>query len=310
MENVIDSEINDKYAIYNGDTTDVIKNLKDESVGYSIFSPPFMDLFTYSNSNRDLGNSATKNIFFQHFSFIVKELFRILKSGRLVSVHCMNIPKTMQRDGLIGIYDFRGNIIRLFEKCGFIFHSEVCIWKDPLIQAVRTKSLGLLHKQLCKDSSRSQQGLPDYIVTFRKFGVNNDLISHENGFETYDYPGEKETKQYLNVGNYSHNMWRKLASPVWMDVRQTRVLNYKSAKSENDEKHVCPLSLDVIERCLLLWSKSKDVVFTPFMGIGSEVLSAVHMKRKAIGIELKKSYFQQTKKNLKHLNEFKLTDLF
>jgi len=289
---VINQDKGDLWQIYNGDSCEILKGIPDNKIGYSIFSPPFSQLYTYSNSERDLGNCRTDEEFYEHFKFIVKELYRTLQPGRLVSIHCMLIPAMKERDGYIGLKDFRGDLIRLFQACGFIFHGEVTIWKDPLIEAVRTKAIGLMHKQLCKDSSRCRQGLPDYVITMRKPGENQNLISHENGMITY--AGDDEVKK----GVYSHEVWRKYASPVWFDIRQTNTLNKSGAREEKDERHICPLQLDVIERCLILWSKPDDIVLSPFMGIGSEGYQAVKMKRRFIGIELKQSYYQCSIKNL------------
>jgi len=283
---VNDQVINDKYALYNGDCVSVVSALPEESIGYTLFSPPFGSLYTYSDSINDMGNCKNDEEFYAHFKFLVTELFRVTKSGRLVSFHCMNIPAMKERDGYIGIKDFRGDLIRLFQAEGFIFHSEVLIWKDPLIEAVRTKALGLMHKQLCKDSSMCRQGLPDYVITMRKPGVNPDFIAHENGLTTYVGEGD------LPDGNPSHNTWRKYASPVWMDIRQTHTLNYRAARHENDERHICPLQLDTIERCLTLWSKPWDIVLSPFAGIGSEIYQAIKMGRYGMGIELKESYYK------------------
>ena len=291
---VINQASGKNWTAYNGDSCEALKGLPDDSIDYSIFSPPFSSLYTYSNSERDLGNCKTDEEFYTHFRFIASQLKRVVKPGRLVSIHCMLIPAMKERDGYIGLKDFRGDIIRLFQDAGFIFHGEVTIWKDPLLEAVRTKALGLMHKQLCKDSSRCRQGLPDYIVTMRTPGENKDLISHENGMVTY--AGSDDVKK----GVYSHEVWRKYASPVWMDIRQTNTLNKNGAREEKDERHVCPLQLDSIERCLVLWSKPGDIVLTPFGGIGSEGYQAIKMKRRAILIELKESYFRCLVKNLTH----------
>ena len=287
--------VTDKYTLYNGDCVSTVAAMPDESIGYTLFSPPFSSLYTYSDSINDMGNCKNDDEFYNHFSFLVKELFRVTKYGRLVSFHCMNIPAMKERDGYIGIKDFRGDLIRLFQSEGFIFHSEVLVWKDPLIEAVRTKALGLMHKQLCKDSSMCRQGLPDYVITMRKPGVNPDLITHENGLTTYVGEGE------LPDGNPSHNTWRKYASPVWMDIRQTHTLNYRAARHENDERHICPLQLDTIERCLTLWSKPKDIVLSPFAGIGSEIYKSIEMGRYGIGIELKESYYKCAVENCKDI---------
>lgn len=291
----------DNWEMYLGDCVEVIKQIKDSSIGYSIFSPPFASLFTYSDSIRDMGNCKNENEFLEHFTYLVKELFRVIMPGRLVSFHCMNLPATLTHDGYMGMKDFRGDLIYLFQKMGFIFHSEVCIWKDPLIQAVRTKALALAHKQIITDSSRCGQGYPDYIVTMRKPGVNTNPISRTRGFE--EYIGEREDpKREKNndpaVNKYSHEVWQRYASPVWFDIRQTRVMNASKARTEKDEKHICPLQLDVIERCLELWSKEGDKVLSPFAGVGSEIYCAAKAGRHGIGIELKESYYEQAIKNL------------
>ncbi len=289
---VINQANGKNWTVYNGDSCEVLKGLPDNSIGYSIFSPPFSSLYTYSNSERDLGNCKSDDDFYTHFKFITEQLFRVIQPGRLVSIHCMQIPAMKERDGYIGLKDFRGDLIRLFQSVGFIFHGEVTIWKDPLLEAVRTKALGLMHKQLCKDSSRCRPGLPDYVITMRKPGENQNLISHENGMVTY--AGADAVKK----GVYSHEVWRKYASPVWFDIRQGNTLNKNGAREEKDERHVCPLQLDVIERCLVLWSNPGDIVLSPFAGIGSEGYQSIKMDRKFIGVELKQSYFDCAVKNL------------
>ncbi len=284
----------DDWALMLGDSVERYKEIESESVGYSIFSPPFATLYTYSDSDRDMGNSKEYDEFMAHFGFLVAELFRVTQSGRSVSFHCMNIPLMKERDGYIGIRDFRGDLIRLFESNGFIFHSEHVIWKDPLVEATRTKALGLAHRQIVKDSTMCRSGLPDYLVTMRKPGNNLNPVDHPEGF--LSFIGEDEPTQ---TGiKYSHNVWRKYASPVWMDIRQTRTLNYRAARSEKDERHICPLQLDVIERGIELWSKPGDLVSSPFAGIGSEGYIAVKAGRKFIGCELKKSYWDVAVKNL------------
>ncbi|MFQ5471265.1 MAG: DNA-methyltransferase [Dehalococcoidia bacterium] len=292
---VVDQLVTDAFAIYHGDACEVLPRIPDESVGLSIFSPPFADLYTYSDSERDLGNSQSYAQFFEHFEFIARELLRLLKPGRSICVHCMELPATIVREGYIGLRDFPGDVLRLFEKCGFIYHSRVVIWKDPLIAAVRTKALGLAHKTLVKDSSMCRAGLPDYVLTFRKAGGNPEPIAHlPEGLRIYiggDDPGGEGVKR-------SHNIWRRYASPVWMDIRQSRVLPFREARDEDDQKHICPLQLDVIERCLVLWSNPGDVVLTPFMGVGSEVYGAVRAGRKGLGIELKGSYYRQARANV------------
>lgn len=297
---VLDQVISDEYAIYNGDSCEVIKKLNDESIDYMIYSPPFDSLYTYSNSDRYMGNSD-KGEFIKHFEFLAKDLFRVLKSGRLMSFHCMNLPTSKVKDGYIGIRDFRGELIRLFQKVGFIFHSEVCIWKDPVIAQQRTKALGLLHKQLVKDSAMSRQGIADYLVTMRKPGTNAEPIS--GGLTYYCGDGNPITSNFDedkgNLNRGSIEVWQRYASPVWMDINPSNTLALKGSKDEDDEKHICPLQLDVIERALQLWSNEGDIVFTPFLGIGSEVYQALKMRRKGIGIELKSSYFNVAAKNCK-----------
>jgi len=301
MVKVINQKITDKFALYHGDCIEIIKGIPDESIGFSIFSPPFSSLFTYSNSERDMGNSSNSDEFKEHFKFLVKELFRVMKPGRSISIHCMNLPMTISHNGYMGMEDFRGDIIRTFQQSNFIYHSEVCIWKDPLVQATRTKNLTLAHKQISKDSSRCAQGLPDYLVTMRKPGDNSDPISHGRGFEYYTgeraEPAESKSDD-PRINKYSHKVWQRYASPVWMDIRQTRTLNYALAREKEDERHICPLQLDTIERAMLLWSKEGDTILTPFAGIGSEMYVAIQMKRFPIGIELKQSYYRTALKNI------------
>lgn len=275
---VLNQVIKERYALYNGDSAEVMQGLPSDSMDYSIFSPPFESLYTYSDSDRDLGNCRNEEEFYQQFDFIAKELYRIIKPGRLISVHCMDLPASLNNDGFIGLKDFPGKLIKVFEKVGFIYHSRVTIWKDPVVAMQRTKALGLLHKQIKKDSAMCRQGIADYIITLRKTGENKERISHTN--ETF--PVEK---------------WQQYASPVWMDINQSNTLNRKSARDERDEKHICPLQLDVIERCIELWTNEGDTVFTPFLGIGSEAYQALKMNRNAVGIELKESYFEQAVKN-------------
>ena len=275
---VIEQAIGERYALYNGDSAELLKGLGDNSIHYSIFSPPFASLYTYSNSERDLGNSKNKHEFYEHFEYIVKELYRVLMPGRLMAVHCMNLPTSKSRDGFIGIDDFRGDLIRLYESVGFIYHSEVCIWKDPVIAMQRTKALGLLHKQIKKDSAMCRQGIPDYLVVMRKPGDNPEPVTHTN--ETF--PVE---------------IWQKYASPIWTDINPSDTLQYRSARDNEDEKHICPLQLTVIRRALNLWTNPDDVVLTPFMGIGSEVVTALENGRRAVGVELKDSYYKQAEKN-------------
>lgn len=280
------------WTLYLGDCVDTMRTLQEESVGFSIFSPPYSQLYTYSNSDRDLGNSKTGDEFFVHFDYVVDELLRVMKPGRIVAVDCMNLPAMKERDGFIGLKDFRGDLIRLFVEKGFIFHSEHCIWKDPLIEATRTKSIGLMHKQLMKDSSRCRAGIPQYLLAFRKPGENPDPISHPDGMD--EFAGEDAPTK----GTLSHERWRRYASPVWMDIQMNRTLNYRAARANEDERHICPMSLDIIERGMWLWSKPGDVVLDPFNGVGSSGYVAVSMGRQYIGIELKRSYWEQATRNL------------
>lgn len=269
----------EKYELHHSDCVDLASEIKDNSIDYTVYSPPFESLYTYSNSDRDMGNSKSTNEFWDHYKFLISEHFRITKPGRLVSVHCMNLPTSKVRDGVIGLRDFRGEIIRQFIDVGFIYHSEVAIWKDPVVAMQRTKALGLLHKQIKKDSAMSRMGLPDYVVTFRKPGENIDPIAHT----PEDFPVSE---------------WQDIASPIWMDIKQGNTLQYRQARDSNDERHIAPLQLSVIERCLKLWSNPGDLVFSPFTGIGSEGYMSVKMGRRFIGSELKKSYYDIAVKNL------------
>ena len=304
----------EKWAMYHADCCEAIKGIPDGKIHYSLFSPPFASLFTYSDSERDLGNSKTQEEFFNHFLFLTSELFRVTMTGRLVSFHCMNLPATIAHDGFIGMKDFRGDLIRAFESAGFLYHSEVLIWKDPLVQATRTKVLTLAHKQISKDSSRCAQGFPDYIVTMRKPGENLEPIAHGRGFERYygemDEPNVKKTND-PRTNKYSHKVWQRYASPVWFDINQTNTLNVRMARDKNDERHICPLQLDVIARCLELWSNEGDVVLDPFAGIGSTGYQAIEMNRNFIGFELKESYYSQAVKYLEYAeNKPKQQELF
>lgn len=315
---ILNQKIDDRYSMYCGDCVEVLKGIPDNSIHYSIFSPPFASLYTYSNSDRDMGNSASDTEFYEHFKFLIKELYRVLMPGRLLSFHCMDLPMMKSRDGVIGLKDFPGELIRMFTEAGFIYHSRVAIWKDPLVEATRTKALGLLHKQICKDSSMCRQGLPDYLVTMRKPGENPELIAHPEGFDSYigeDEPegakierpqpdAEKYEKKekYNEVPVYSHQVWRKYASPVWMDIRQSNTLNGKSAREEQDERHICPLQLDVIARGINLWTNVNDIVLDPFAGIGSSNYVALKMGRRTIGVELKENYYNLALENVEKGN--------
>jgi hypothetical protein len=269
----------DDFTVYLGDCVKHSRRMPDASVDYSVFSPPFADLFVYSNSDHDMGNCKGDDEFVAQLRFLITELFRVLKPGRNVSFHCMNLPTTKMRQGFIGLRDFRGDLIRAFQDAGFIYHSEVAIWKDPVVAMQRTKALGLLHKTIRENSTMSRMGLPDYVVTMRKPGDCETRVTHGDDLPVM--------------------MWQKYASPIWSDINQGRTLNKLPARDENDEKHMCPLQLDVIERCIHLWTNKGDVVFSPFTGIGSEGYCAVKMGRKFIGTELKPQYWKLAVENIK-----------
>lgn len=280
------SEVNnDWYQIKRGDCVQLIKEVKSESIGLSVFSPPFAELYTYSSHVEDMGNSKDYNEFLTQFGFLIDELFRVMIPGRNVCVHCMDLPIQKGKEGFIGLRDFTGMILRAFEKSGFIYHSRVTIWKDPVVEMQRTKALGLLHKQIKKDSTMSRVGIPDYVLIFRKDGERISPVTNTS----------------LPV-----DLWQKYASPVWFDIDYGNTLQgFRNARDEKDEKHICPLQLDTIERLIHLYSNVGDTVLTPFMGIGSEVYQAVKMDRKGIGFELKESYYDLAKKNLNSILESK-----
>ena len=276
---VLNQVVANKYAVYHGDSVEITKNIPDNSIHYTLFSPPFSSLYTYSNSDRDMGNTKNDEEFYTHFKYLANELYRITMPGRLLSFHCMDLPLMKQRDGVIGLKDFPALLLKIFQDCGFIYHSKVTIWKNPVTEMQRTKALGLLHKQIKKDSSMSRQGLPDYIVTVRKPGDNPEQITHTNE-------------------SFPVNVWQNYASPVWMDIRQSDTLQKKSARAEKDERHICPLQLEVIQRCIELWTNPNDIVFDPFGGIGSTAYVALKMGRRAISSELKESYYEQMRNNV------------
>ena len=274
----------ENFAIYNGDCVRIIKEIPDNTAHFNIFSPPFANLYIYSNDLADMGNCKNMDEFFQQFDYLIPELYRITKPGRLCAVHCKQLVKYKGRDGRAGLTDFRGEIIRHFEKFNWQYHSEVTIWTDPVLEMQKTKAHGLLYKQVRKDASFSRQGLPDYLVVFRKWAEDEE----ENLIEPVEH-----TKK-----DFPLPIWQNYASPVWMDIQRTNVLNVQQAREDKDEKHICPLQLDVIERAIDLWTNKGDIVFSPFMGIGSEIYTAVRMGRKGIGIELKESYFENAYKNI------------
>lgn len=279
----------DDFAAYHGDCVDVLRQMPSESIDFSVYSPPFGSLFVYSDSIADMGNSSCDDEFEAHYAYMIHEKFRLTKPGRLTAVHCSDLPMTKWKDGAVGIKDFSGDIIRMHQEAGWIFHSRRTIWKCPVVEMTRTKHVGLLYKQLRKDSSKSRGGMPDYLMTFIKPGENASPITHDAA----DFPVEQ---------------WQEWASPVWMSINQTNVLNVKNARGANDEKHLCPLQLDVIERALVLWSNPGDVVLSPFMGIGSEGFCSLKAGRRFIGIELKDTYFRQAVENLRGASA--QTDLF
>ncbi|CDO35015.1 DNA methyltransferase [Novosphingobium sp. KN65.2] len=295
----IDQVLADNYALYQGDSCEVIRALPGDSIHYGIHSPPFEGLYKFSAFDRDMSNSEGDQ-FWEHYAFLIQEMLRVTMPGRLHSVHVMQLPTSKIRNGHIGMRDFRGEVIRAYEAAGWIFHSEVCIWKDPVVAQQRTKSIRLLHKQVVKDSALSGQGLADYIVSFRKPGDNPEPIAE--CFDRYVGTDEPDRSKFTTPNDgrnwYSIEVWQRYASPVWMDINQTRTLQYRSARDAKDEQHISPLQLDVIERCIDLWSNPGDTVLTPFLGIGSEVYSAVCMGRRGVGIELKPSYFAQAVRNV------------
>lgn len=306
---VIDQVVTDKYAIYQGDSCEIMRSIPGDTIHYGVHSPPFSGLYKFSNYDRDISNSDGET-FDAHYAFLISELLRVTRPGRLASVHVMQLPRNKGRDGFIGMRDFRGEIIRNYEAAGWLFHSEVCIWKDPVVAQQRTKSLRLLHKQIVKDSAMSGQGLADYIVTFRKPGDNDIPIAGELaewvGDDSLDISFEAYQHQLKGASEYAWSyekwksilIWQRYASPVWTDINQSRTLQFRTARAAEDIVHISPLQLDVIERCIQLWSLPGEIVLTPFLGIGSEVFAAVEMGRFGYGIELKPSYFAQAVKNI------------
>ena len=276
--NCMDQVITDKYAAYHGDCVEVLRGLPDASIGYSIFSPPFSSLYTYSNSPRDMGNVRNDAEFFAHFDYLIAELRRVMRPGRNVSFHCMDMPSSKERDGVIGLKDFPGELLRAFQRHGFIFHAKVTIWKDPVTAMQRTKALGLLHKSVRENAAMCRMGIPDYLITVRTPGEQDGRVTHGPEFPV--------------------DLWQKVASPVWMDINPSDTLQYRSAREHDDERHICPLQLEVIRRGVMLWTNPGDIVLSPFMGIGSEGYVAVEMGRRFIGAELKTSYYEQSVANL------------
>ena len=302
MSDVLNQEVTDAFAAYHVDCVEGLRAMPDHSAHYSIFSPPFASLYTYTNSPRDIGNVKNDEEFFAHFAFVIRELRRVMRRGRNVSMHCMLMPTSKERDGYIGLRDFRGDLIRAFQREGFTFHSEVVIWKDPVTAMQRTKALGLLHKTVRENASMSRQGIPDYLVTMRAPGecVGDDRVRH-------------------NAEVYPVSLWQQVASPVWMDIDPQDTLQYRSAREHDDERHICPLQLEVIRRGIELWTNPGETVLSPFMGIGSEGHIALGgttsagarlAPRKFVGFELKRSYYEQAVKNLRAASTVRQMALF
>lgn len=279
----------DNWAVYNADTVELLAGMPDGIVDLSIFSPPFSDLFVYSDSERDMGNCGSHEEFMEHYEFFASNLLRVMKPGRIACVHCSDLPTKKGRDGFIGMHDFSGDLIRAHQDAGWIYHARCTIWKDPVVEMQRTKALGLLYKQIQKDSAMNRVGMPDYLLFFRAPGGNPEPIKHTP--ETL--PVSREAAL-----NGERHVWQEMASPVWWNVRQGRVLNGRQAKGEQDERHICPLQLDVIERCLTLYSNPGEVVLDPFNGIGSTGYCAIKMGRRYLGVELKPEYARQAAKYL------------
>jgi len=315
---ITEQVITDQYAIYNGDSAEWITSLPDESIGMSIYSPPFATenggcLYNYSSSVRDLSNARTYDEFFEHYSFIVENIARATKPGRITAVHCMDVPK--QGANICGYTDFPGDIIRLHEKLGFEYLPRICIWKEPLAVRNRTMAKALAHRQICEDSTLTNVAAADYLIPFRKRGENLIPVTHETGL--HEYYGEREVPADLHryrgwkgkqtENRYSHWIWRNYASCFWDDIRLDRVLPYEESKDEGDERHQHPLQLDVIQRAVEMWSNPGEAVLTPFMGVGSEVYGAVSLGRRGIGCELKPSYYRQAVKNLASLGKQQVT---
>ena len=285
----IDQVVTDRYTAIHGDCVEALKGLPDQCIGYSIFSPPFASLYTYSNSPRDMGNVRNDAEFFEHFEYLIAELRRVMKPGRNVSFHCMDMPSSKERDGVIGLKDFPGDLLRAFQRHGFIYHSKATIWKDPVTAMTRTKALGLLHKSIRERSEMCRMGIPDYLITVRA-------------------PGESEHVTHT-VDEFPVDMWQRYASPVWMDINASETLQYTSAREHDDERHICPLQLEVIPRGVMLWTNPGDIVLSPFMGIGSEGYVALEMGRRFVGVELKASYYGQATRNLDAATR-RMDDLF
>jgi hypothetical protein len=322
---VIQQEAAKDWILYNADCVDTCRALPDKSVHFSIFSPPFIGLYIYSDSERDMGNCSCDDEFYQHFGFLIDELYRLTIPGRLCAVHCKDLPLYFGRDEETGLKDFPGEIVRRFVDRNWTFHSRVTIWKCPVVERERTNNNGLLHKTILRDRSQSRQGMADFLLVFRRMPIGTlmsddpvtspDGLTSYNGMECSDprvpnsYHPSPHSRRSI-ASNNSINIWRRYAEPVWWDIAQMDVLNYKLGRDAKDEKHICPLQLGVIERAIQLWTNTDDLVLSPFAGIGSEGFVAVKMGRKFIGIELKESYWKQAVSNLKIAESEKQNDLF
>ena len=312
MDN-INEKITDNYAVYQGDCMEVMPQIPDDSIDMIVYSPPFSNMYTYSGDDRDLSNSASYDEFLTHYEYVVKETARLLKNGRIVAIHCMDIPQNGQR----GLIDLPADIIRIHKKNGFVYWDKKTIWKDPLMIAIRTRQKALIHGQLVKDSTKCRGVLPDYILVFKKGGENKTPVTHEYGLTEYignldlmnntdkeEYGNLK--KQYVNhaedkTNRLSHFIWKRYADCMWEDIRQNRFMEYKKARGEDDERHLTPTSLDALDRLITMYSNKKETILSPFMGVGSDIYSAVRLDRKGVGIELKESYYNQAVKNISNV---------
>lgn len=314
-------EITGNYALYNGDCIEAMQDMTENSVDMAIYSPPFASMYTYSSNDRDLGNCKNYDEFLEQYTFVIKGIHKVLKHGRVVCVHCMDIPK----NGDSGLIDFPGDIIRLHQENGFVFWDRKNIWKEPLRVAIRTRQRALMHQQLAKDTLKCRGALADYLLIFKKKGESSIPVEKPYGLTSYDGDlslmnvAEKEEydaliskyKNYTDdkTNRLSQFIWRRYASSAWEDVRANVALSYKAARDKDDDRHVCPLQLDIITRSVIMYTNPGEIVFTPFMGVGSEVFGAVVNKRKGIGVELKESYFNQAVKNLKDVHLYNNDDV-
>ena len=300
-------ETTKRYSLINGDCVEAVSQMPDNSVHFEIFSPPFANLYIYSDDLRDMGNCKNEDEFFEQFDYLIPELYRVLMNGRLCAVHCKQLARYKTTHGASGWYDFRGDVIRHFEKAGFVYHSEVVIWTDPVLEMQKTKTQRLLYCQLQRDASHTGIGMPEYLVLFRKWdgeGKTDEPIRHYKTEKDAEKDGA-DSRQAMDL-----ETWQRYASPVWFDIRRTDVLNANGARSEEDEKHICPLQLSVIQRAVQLWTNPNDIVLTPFLGIGSEAYVALKEGRRAIGVELKPQYFDQAVRNCEEVCDTSQTSLF